>query len=107
MNSINKLKTITYQGIFIFDSNDLIYNDHFPGKPTVPGTLIITSFLNALFSNGYSLKYINIQSFKFKHFIRPGQYHYKIDILPDKICCTLYDKNNIEMSKGIFVIKQP
>ena len=91
-------------GHFFFDPDDLIYNDHFPGNPIVPGSLIIQAFIDALSKNGFNQSSLIIKNFKFKQFVVPGKYNYKIYESANKIICKLFNQNSIEMVGGVFLL---
>ncbi len=49
MISVNKMVHATIiSGLFFFDPLDKIYKDHFPGTPVVPGSIIISAFVEIL-----------------------------------------------------------
>lgn len=83
----------TKQGIFHFDSKDPIYAEHFPGRPVVPGSLIVWAFTQALVKNGFVLKTINLDQFRFRRFIVPGSYHFSLVPSDSGIKCILYDNH--------------
>lgn len=92
------------KGIIQFDSNDKIYNDHFPGNPIVPGSLIINSLLQILLSKPKKCDNRNYTpcNFRFKSFVTPGKdYFYTIDLVESKAVCKLYDETNV-YTTGIF-----
>jgi 3-hydroxyacyl-[acyl-carrier-protein] dehydratase len=78
------------KGTFYFDPSDKIYADHFPGKPVVPGSLIIHAFLKALKENGINEEHYIIGNFKFKKFVSPGEYDFDIEIDQNKMKCRLF-----------------
>ena len=82
------------KGTFYFDPSDKIYADHFPGKPVVPGSLIIYAFLKALKEEGFNKTQYTIEDFRFKEFVSPGEYPFKIEIDQDKIKCRLFISNS-------------
>ncbi|MFA6009952.1 MAG: hypothetical protein WC799_08205 [Desulfobacteraceae bacterium] len=90
----------TKQGIFHFDSKDPIYAEHFPGRPVVPGSLIIWAFTQALEKNGYVLQAINLDQFRFRRFIGPGSYRFSLVPLDSGIKCVLYD-NHKTVAEGV------
>lgn len=68
-----------FQGIILFDVNNPIFKDHFPGFPVVPGSFIIRELYNiALNLNLNVTNPLKIEQFKFKTFLRPGEYKYKL-----------------------------
>jgi len=87
------------QGIFYFDPKDRIYQEHFPGNPVVPGSVIIHSFLSALEKAGFPSQWLNIEKFRFKKFVSPGEYNYQVLIGKKAITCELY-KNEQVIVKG-------
>jgi 3-hydroxyacyl-[acyl-carrier-protein] dehydratase len=90
-------------GEFVFDPEDLIYPDHFPGNPVVPGSLIIAAFLRVVRSmaetGGTSW---SVENFRFRRFIPPGQYAFRISGYSDgTMQCALYDDGRTVVT-GIF-----
>jgi 3-hydroxyacyl-[acyl-carrier-protein] dehydratase len=81
-------------GTFFFDPEDLIYKDHFPGNPTVPGTQIIRAFIESGRKIVPSAGRFMIDNFKFKQFIKPGEYRYRIRQSPGFLSCELFDGDN-------------
>ena len=80
-------------GEFFFDPDDAIYEDHFPGKPIVPGSLIIEAFLSVVRPvvedhwKGFS-----VENFRFRRFISPGPYAFRVTGNADELLrCALYD----------------
>jgi 3-hydroxyacyl-[acyl-carrier-protein] dehydratase len=80
-------------GIFYFDPTDNIYKDHFPGNPVVPGSIIVQAFVEAGKRHGIKPENIQLENFRFKRFISPGEYHYHINAELSRITCKLYDGN--------------
>lgn len=81
-------------GTFFFDPGDLIYKDHFPGNPTVPGTQIIRAFMESVKRMAPSANHFTIDNFKFRRFIKPGEYRYRIRQQPGFFSCELFDGEN-------------
>ncbi len=92
------------KGIFYFDPNDRIYEDHFPSNPVTPGSVIIHAFLKAVKESGTTISAFEAKNFKFKRFINPGEYAYKIKIDSNNLKCTLYDSNEKIAATGEIVI---
>jgi 3-hydroxyacyl-[acyl-carrier-protein] dehydratase len=87
------------QGVFFFDPKDRIYPDHFPGSPVVPGSVIIHSFYSAAHQAGLLSCGLSIDRFRFKSFVSPGEYEYRIQVRKEDIICALYKGKEI-MAEG-------
>jgi 3-hydroxyacyl-[acyl-carrier-protein] dehydratase len=84
------------QGTFFFDPEDRIYDDHFPGHPVVPGSMIVHAFLLAAEKARRGWRPCVVENFRFKRFISPGEYAYRIELAgDDELKCTLYDKRSV------------
>jgi len=77
-------------GVFYFDPADPIYADHFPGCPVVPGSLIISAFLKAGQAAVPGIRPGRIQDFKFRTFLPPGEYEYRLENRGDRLQCRLF-----------------
>lgn len=90
MKALDQMK----RGYFHFDAEDPIYRDHFPGHPVVPGSLIIHAFLETIgrfMDDGMPR---TATRFRFKRFIAPGQYAFRIQPRPDgRMDCLLMDND--------------
>ncbi len=85
----------TIKGTFIFDPKDKIYKDHFPGNPVIPGSLIVHSFIESVKKN-CSVKNINTaKNFRFKEFISPGKYLYKMEPVEQGFKCNIYSREKV------------
>jgi 3-hydroxyacyl-[acyl-carrier-protein] dehydratase len=90
MNLKTKNSTI-HKGHFYFDPEDPIYAEHFPGHPVVPGTLIISAFIQAAEAIKPDQKTWKISNFRFKRFVPPGRYAFQIAPMSDgRLACTLF-----------------
>ena len=78
------------KGLFYFDPNDPIYQDHFPGRPVVPGSLIVAAFLKVVEQE--EIEPTAIKRFRFKKFVIPGTYAYQMVIATGMIDCTLLQR---------------
>lgn len=80
-------------GEFFFDRQDLIYPDHFPGNPVVPGSLIIEAFARVVRSVvKNNEKQFSVENFRFRQFIPPGRYAFSVTGKSDgTMQCVLYD----------------
>jgi 3-hydroxyacyl-[acyl-carrier-protein] dehydratase len=77
------------EGFFRFDPSDGIYTDHFPGYPVVPGSLIIQAFLDVAGAVR------EIEEFRFRSFLCPGDYRYRLTRRDDRWECTLTQEEQI------------
>lgn len=80
-----------HRGHFYFDPQDPIYAEHFPGHPVVPGSLIISAFVQAAEGIKHTEDEWNISNFRFKRFVPPGRYPFQIVPKSDgRLACTLF-----------------
>jgi 3-hydroxyacyl-[acyl-carrier-protein] dehydratase len=96
-------------GTFCFDPTDGIYIEHFPGNPIVPGSLIVHAFLEALKQMETIHHVCCADNFRFKTFITPGEYPFRIEKTGKGFKCRLYspDKNNTKtVTTGIITVHQ-
>ncbi len=82
------------KGTFYFDPSDKIYADHFPGKPVVPGSLVIHAFLKALQEEEVNNVLYIIENFRFREFVSPGEYPFNIEIDYNKMKCRLFQSSS-------------
>ncbi len=87
-------------GIFFFDPSDRIYEDHFPGNPVVPGSVIVNAFLEAGKEAGFDADPCIIRDFRFRGFVAPGEHAFSIRSLSDQLKCRLF-QNRSEESKTL------
>lgn len=89
------LQKKSFRGHFYFDPDDPIYCEHFPGNPVVPGSLIIHAFMQAAKNRGPATESWRIKGFRFKRFLAPGRYAYRIQARSDgRMACTLFDNDS-------------
>lgn len=81
-------------GTFYFDPADRIYDDHFPGNPIVPGSVIVHAFLKAGKESGHWEGTCIIEGFKFKRFVSPGEHAYSIEFQRNRMKCRLFQTNS-------------
>ncbi len=79
-----------FSGAFSFDPADPIYAEHFPGFPVVPGSVVISAFLQAGQAAAPGMKAIEVRDFKFRTFISPGGYTYRLERRGDDLRCRLF-----------------
>ncbi len=85
-------------GIIFFDPADKIYTDHFPSNPIVPGSLIVNAFMTAAQNAGLVETLCYVEDFRFKQFVSPGEYPYRIEQMKDGLRCKLYNGNKLVAS---------
>jgi 3-hydroxyacyl-[acyl-carrier-protein] dehydratase len=96
MMEISKASSRTkefWEGIFHFDSEDAIYQDHFPEYPVVPGSMIVHAFLTALSDAGVAGGRLSLENFKFREFLKPGRYPFRIERLDNNLYCSISEGN--------------
>jgi 3-hydroxyacyl-[acyl-carrier-protein] dehydratase len=81
------------EGFVHFDPQDGIYADHFPGYPVVPGSLIIQAFLDLAGAVR------EIEDFRFRTFVVPGRYRYRLTRRDKGWDCLLFDNEQV-MARG-------
>lgn len=77
------------EGVFFFDPQDPIYADHFPGRPVVPGSVIVHAFKVAGGSLEDEACPWSVENFRFRRFISPGEYAYRIEVAGRHLRCSL------------------
>lgn len=85
---------IRLEGRFFFDPNDPIYQDHFPGKPVVPGSLILHAFLEVFRQHEMARPEV-AEKFRFRKFVTPGWYRFCIQGISGLFRCELYDDRQL------------
>ena len=83
------------EGVFYFHPDDGIYRDHFPGYPVVPGSLIVHAFLEAAKEAGLSGGWSTLQNFRFREFLTPGRYPFRMECLESRLNCWIYRGDKI------------
>ena len=78
------------EGVFYFHPDDGIYQDHFPGYPVVPGSLIVYAFLEAAAGACFLPNYVTIENFRFREFLSPGHHAFRIELEDDRLICQIY-----------------
>jgi len=80
--------TATLSGTFFFDGTDPLYEGHFPGNPVVPGSLVVEAFVTMLQEAGHTP--VEAKNFRFRTFIAPGIYSYKVRFDKGRASCKLF-----------------
>ncbi len=86
------------KGTFFFDPTDQIYKDHFPGKPVVPGSVIVNAFMAAAKKEGILGDPVVVRDFRFRKFVSPDVYAYRMKVKGDYIICQMFvdDSNDTQ-----------
>ncbi|MBP8646339.1 MAG: hypothetical protein KBH99_09495 [Syntrophobacteraceae bacterium] len=80
-------------GRILFDPADPIYRDHFPDRPVVPGSLVVEAFLRIARAAGFPDRRIVVENFRFREFLVPGLYDFRIEIRDETFQCFLSSQN--------------
>ncbi len=93
------------RGIWRFSGEHPLFDEHFPGAPRVPGTLVIEAMragAEALFP-GWRI--LGVKRFRFRHFVEPGEYGYAFSLQPEAaaIRCVL-SSGDRRMAEGTLLI---
>ena len=84
--------------------------DHFPGAPVAPGSLIVEFFAEQLRRQGLQparpLEILSVERFRFRDFIKPGEYEYFIAYTEDlsEALCQIKDPSGRVFASGRFVL---
>lgn len=88
--------TTLLEGQFYFNPEDPVFQDHFPGNPVVPGSLIVHAFIQAYDGSIQGEKWRSVTNFRFKRFVPPGYYAFRMETTSDgRTACFLYDEDKI------------
>ena len=93
------------RGTWRFSGDHPLFDEHFPGAPRVPGTLVIEAMraeAEALFPGW---RVLGVKRFRFRHFIEPGEYGYTFLPQPDAsaIRCVLLSGDR-RMAEGTLLV---
>ena len=93
------------RGTWRFSGEHPLFDEHFPGAPRVPGTLVIEAMragAEALFPGW---RVLGVKRFRFRHFIEPGAYDYAFPPQPDAaaIRCVLLSGER-RMAEGTLLV---
>lgn len=94
---------MTHTGTFYFNPDDHIYQTHFPGSPTVPGSLVVHAFVSEIRKTAQEAASLKIESFSFLRFITPGSYTFSIEQEKNKFRCRLALPGQRSAAKGTIV----
>ena len=93
------------RGTWLFSGEHPLFDEHFPGAPRVPGTLVneaMRAGAEALFPGW---RVLGVKRFRFRHFIEPGEYDYAFTPQPDAaaIRCVLLSGER-RMAEGTLLV---
>jgi 3-hydroxyacyl-[acyl-carrier-protein] dehydratase len=83
------------EGILLFDPDDPIYADHFPGAPVVPGTMILSGLRRAVARSTGGPPPTRVIRFRFRRFVGAGSYRYTLEAASEGIFCRLWDGSDL------------
>lgn len=91
------------EGSILFDKDDPLFKVHFPGNPTVPGSIVIRELWKAIGNSSLRVKSsLNVRQFKFRKFMKPGQYSYRFEASDRGIKCTVFN-NSVIYVTGVII----
>lgn len=79
-----------WEGFFFFPAESLIFADHVPGAPVIPGSVIVHAFLDEIHRKYPQDTVLRIERFRFRHFAPPGQYLFRMRAENSRIRCELF-----------------
>lgn len=82
----------TVQGEWLFPSDLALFQEHFPGAPRVPGSLLIETMRSEACRHFRQCRVIGLKRFQFREFILPDiPYSFSLVLHPETACiiCTL------------------
>jgi 3-hydroxymyristoyl/3-hydroxydecanoyl-(acyl carrier protein) dehydratase len=91
----------TIGGTLTFDENDPIYQNHFPRRPVVPGSLITAAFIDILKKN--EVETVMITRARFLRFAKPSIYRYSVAVMDNHATWELRADDNL-FAEGKFVV---
>lgn len=103
MQAAEKIEQMEWKREIFFDPEDRIYGDHFPGNPVVPGTLIANAFMEAARDIGFHRGTFEMENFRFRNFISPGEYPCTISISGEKLSFRLYNGKKVAASGTLLI----
>jgi len=78
-----------------FDPADACFNEHFPGNPVVPGSLIAGLCMQVISQHRHISRPLCVHRFSFSHFASPGTYALGIEERGEAYLCTLHRDDTI------------
>ena len=69
------------QELVCMEADHPLFRTHFPGLPRVPGSCIIQVFLDMLAEEAGENCQVEVQRFRFRHFLAPGTYVFELEPL--------------------------
>ena len=93
------------RGLCRFVAGHPLFEDHFPGAPRVPGTLIIEAMRREAEARFPGWRPVGVRRFRFRHFVEPGDYACLLELRPDPgtIRCVLLCGER-RMAEGTFLV---
>lgn len=91
------------RGLWRFAAGHPLFEDHFPGAPRVPGTIIIEAMRREAEARFPGWRPVGVRRFRFRHFAAPGDYVCLLELRPEAgtIRCVLLSGKR-RMAEGTF-----
>ena len=86
-----------------FDKLDAIYEEHFPGNPIVPGSLIVDSAVVQIRQEFPDVQVTEIANFKFRSFVKPGRYKLELHLKESFIKVILWDNKTKKVEGKVLI----
>lgn len=92
--------TSTHEGTFSFPAAHPLFADHFAEAPVVPGSLLVRAFMQELPALLPEAKVTAARGFRFRRFVRPGCYAFRMEHDATTVRCVLYDTQECPLLTG-------
>ena len=80
------------QELIRMEADHPLFRTHFPGLPRVPGSCIIQVFLDMFAEETGGNCEVEVQRFRFRHFLTPGTYVFELEKQQDGVfACRVQD----------------
>lgn len=93
------------RGAWRFSPGNALFEDHFPGAPRVPGTLVIEAMRAEAEARFPGWRVAGVRRFRFRHFVEPGDYACALELRPEAgaIRCALLSGER-RMAEGTLLV---
>lgn len=93
-----------HESLFRFPAEHPLFADHFPGAPVVPGSLLLRAFMEEAHRTWPEASITAVRSFRFRHFVTPGEHPVRMQRTPEGIRCTLLNAQGAQLVTGTLVL---